>query len=172
MLVCPYVAGMLRPETQAALETAPSPAIYVELDSADDGAYARLLTRLWTGAGDLVVCEQDVVPSPDQLEAIVDCTHDWCSWPYDQAGYQRVPMLGLAKLSGALRARHPDLPRAALTDSHRHRDPVHWRSVNEALGRHLTHRGEVAVLGDGTVTHLHGSPWPAAARTPGAGGVS
>lgn len=154
----PYVAGMLRPDTFDAVAHGGHPATFYAFDRTDDGAYARLVERLWGRRETFVVVEQDVVPHAGAIAELVQCPAPWCSHCYDDPGYQRVPMLGLAKFAASLLAKTPEVATTVLRDGARHAVPVHWRQLNEVLVAHLLARGVTWHRHLPDVEHHHREP--------------
>jgi hypothetical protein len=48
----------------------------------DDSAYWRFLLRNW-GKDQIVIIEQDIVPTVDRVYELIDCQDDACTVPYD-----------------------------------------------------------------------------------------
>lgn len=139
-VVVPFVSGMLHPETQRVVLGCGWPTTWHCMDAADTGAYARLVERMWGRHEAFVIVEQDVVPPAGAIDELIYCPWSWCSHCYDDPSYQRAPMLGLCKFDGVLGVQLPEVATSVLRDSHHHRDPVHWRQLNEVLTAHLFHR--------------------------------
>lgn len=137
MVIVPYVAGGLRPEVaREVLRQVPS-AELAQLEPEDEFAYADLLRALWREPGDLVVCEQDVIPPPGAIRGLLMCGAEWCCHPgWVQDRYQ-LHTLQLARFSADLRARLPDLADFALA-------PSRWWRPGPAL-----RRGEVDLWPEG-----------------------
>ncbi len=154
-VVVPWVDGVGRPETLAALSWLRSQLEVVTLDAGDDGAYAALLERLWRAGDTFMVVEHDVVPTKAQLADLARCQHPWCSTCYDTAAYPRTPMLGLVRFDRALLERRSEVGVHVLRTGYTRTRHVGWRSVNETLARHLFAIGETWHRHQPDVVHLH-----------------
>ena len=60
-ILCAYIEGMLRDETEAALSAFPETRFHM-LDSRDPFAHGRLLAEYWRDAEDFLIVEQDILP--------------------------------------------------------------------------------------------------------------
>lgn len=138
-VVCCYIPGMLRVETENALRVPPD-RVYVRwepLDPEDDTAYGRKLAEAWrdcllAGAG-LAVVEQDIVVGPDVLTAFRDNPHEYVAFPY--AWKTDVgPALGCTRFSHRFVAKYPHLMEEAVATG------VGWRQFDVTLMRHLLAR--------------------------------
>lgn len=107
-VVVPYVH--LHPATVAALERDGIEARYVDVSSDVEDAW-QLLAECWAAGEGFAVVEQDKVPAPGALPALIDCPERWCAYPVSmQSGtYAGFPTLSCAKFAGDLMARWPDL---------------------------------------------------------------
>ena len=161
ILVVPYVEGMLNPSTRWAVTSAGIPYRLVNIQAGDDGAYGRLIRRLWQEGQTFVICEHDVVPTRGQLVSIASCGHDWCCYKYDDQLYPDGPMFGLARFSGRLMAEHPNAAECALVTGSRRDQEAAWWQVDSLMARDLLIRlgaGSYA-FHDGRVHHAHvGAP--------------
>lgn len=117
MVILPYVEGGLRPETRREVLAQAPAAELIELPRNDPLAYAELLRRRWREPGDLVVVEQDVVPPPGGIAALLSCPRPWCSFPGWIEDRYHSGTLQLAKFSQLLRLRHPHVADYALAPS-------------------------------------------------------
>jgi hypothetical protein len=154
----PFVAGMLHPATYATVTAARLPAQFWALDRSDEGAYGRLIRRLWAKGDTFIICEHDVVPSAEQLHTIAACGHDWCSYGYDSDLYPDGPYFGLCKFSARVLAAHPRAAEVAL-----HRGPgkeaeVGWWECDSCLARDLFIRGVEWSRHAPPVHHAHRGP--------------
>jgi hypothetical protein len=158
-VVVPYAHGMLSPDTYRAVQYSGHWCRFVDLDPGDGGAYGRLLRRLWRSQSDVVICEHDVVPTQAQLDVIVSCGHDWCSYPYDDGLYPDGPMFGLVRLAGRLMARHPEAAEVALVIGKRRDTEAEWWRVDSLMARDLMIRGATWERHEPAVHHAHvGAP--------------
>lgn len=137
----PFVHGWLDIETWRAVAASGYPAQFLALDRADDGAYGRLLRRLWARGDTFVICEHDVVPTLEQLATLQDCGHGWCSYGYDTALYPDGPYFGLVKFSAAVLAAHPLAAHVALHTGSGKELEVGWWECDSCLARDLQIRG-------------------------------
>ena len=150
MIVCPYVAGKLARPTQEALAMWPAPITWCQLPTDDHGAYGRLFRDLWRRGETFVICEQDIVPTVDQLAEISTCGHDWCYYGYDDNLYPEGPMFGLVRFDGRVMAEHPDAADRALSGSDGAGWQAPWWHVDSLVCRDLTIRlARPAPEGDG-----------------------
>lgn len=155
MVVLPYVDGMLREETMAALHASDLPYLTQPIDPNDPGDYAGWLRNWWQMPMDLVVLEQDMVPTAEQFAELARYPADWVVMPYHVGNGQYATGLGFCKLTRGLRQRHPEAGRNASLDPRNSRDLINWISLNENLERHLTRLGELQTRINTPVRHLH-----------------
>lgn len=180
MVVMPYVDGMLSDALLRVVRLSGYPYLLCQLDRADLGAYGRLVRRLWSQPTDVVIVEQDVVPTLTQLKELSTCGHDWCGFNYDGSVYPDGPMFGCVRLSRRLMVRHPYAAEIALTtpepgrgtsrlcDDARARaqqgspwTPAgerQWWAVDNAMARDLMIRGERWQAHAARVHHAHAGP--------------
>lgn len=140
-VVVPYVHGMLDPRTAIAVQYSGFYCRFVDLDPRDHGAYGRLFRKLWRSQSTVVICEHDVVPTREQLRAIVTCGHDWCSYNYDSDMYSKGPMFGLVRFSGRLMAEHPEAANCATMVSRELGTERGWWDMDSHVARDLKIRG-------------------------------
>jgi len=157
-IVVPFIRGQLHPDTLAAVRTCGQYHRLVDLDPGDPGAYGRLVRRLWRAQATVIICEHDVVPSPEQLATLQACRHDWCSYSYDDGLYPRGPMFGLVRLSGALMVRHPAAAEVALVIGKRRDTEAEWWHVDSLMARDLFIRGVEWFEHAPPVHHAHTGP--------------
>lgn len=139
--VCvPFVGGMLREETRAAVLDQDANAVFVELPRTSPTAYARLLLDLWRRPGDVVIVEQDVIPPPYAIANLLRCTSGWCTHPMLHGEKVATDLLGLAKFSDALKRLCPQAGEAALLGGIGAYMWPHWRSCDQLLSRWFRHR--------------------------------
>lgn len=154
-VIVPYVRGMLSPATAALAVNCGWPHVFCELDPDDEGGYGRLVRRLWLEQDDTIICEQDVEPTPQQINEICTCPHDWCGFNYDDGLYPDGPMFGLVKLSGRLKTRHPHAAEVALVIGKRRDLEAEWWRVDALMARDLMIRGESWRPHASRVHHVH-----------------
>lgn len=154
LVYVPYVPGMLRPETEAAL--APHNPVHAVLDPEDPAAYWGLLSGVWADGLTFAVVEQDVVPEPGTVEGFAACPQGWCAVPY-LWGDLPLTAFGCVRFRDSFIARHPDvfcrIPEAQ-------RD---WRSLDSMVIGELHRRGESEHVHGPRALHLR-DPEPKAAR--------
>lgn len=155
LVVVPYVRGMLCPATAALAVNSGWPHAFCELDREDEGGYGRLVRRLWQSQDDTIICEQDVEPTPQQINELATCSHDWCGFNYDDGLYPDGPMFGLVKLSGRLKVRHPFAAEVALVIGKRRDTEAEWWRVDALMARDLMIRGERWQAHESRVHHVH-----------------
>ena len=152
---------MLRDETRDAILAGPLPWRFVEFDRGDEKAYGRWVREMWADRAGLLICEQDIVPTHDQLLDIGTCGHDWCCYPYDDDLYPVGPMFGLARFSARLMRTHPHAAERALVGGYWGDEEAVWWNVDARVARDLLIRlGQGSYcMHDTAVRHLHvGAP--------------
>lgn len=163
-VVVPYIHGKLRDETVNAVMAYQGAHAFEQLDPADPYAYAAAVMNWWEARMDLVVIEQDVVPAPGMIEALLACDQPWCGHPYHVGEGRYTYGLGLCKISNLVMEHWPALAMLAMRD---HRGKVcaqPWTAVNEALWRQMIRNGYQMHHHDGAPVHLH---YPEGPRTDG-----
>jgi len=106
LIVVPYVAGELQPETEAALITWPGKKLRRCLEDPTYG-YWELIKELWQGASDVVLVEQDNAPTIEQLRSLETCqTSLVCGYHYRREGGNAVA-LGLLRWRAELAQQAP-----------------------------------------------------------------
>jgi hypothetical protein len=114
LIVVPYVAGELQPETEASLIGWPGKKQKRVLDDPTYGYWA-LIKELWKGQSDIVLVEQDMAPSIEQLRSLESCQESMvCGYHYRREGGNAVA-LGLLRWRAELAQQAPwlldrDLP--------------------------------------------------------------
>jgi hypothetical protein len=154
-ILVPYVDGMIRPETTEAVTRYNATQVFYPLDPAEDGAYGRVLDQFWDIGGDLLVIEQDMVPTHYQIASILACPEPWCTTPYHYGDGRYIASLGFAKFSHDLRQAHPAAAILASRDNKGVAYRAHWKSISENLARQLTRWHVPQHQHEGHVTHLH-----------------
>lgn len=108
MIVIPYLAGMLHADTER--WGAEHGAVLKRIRYGDDEGYWRLLSTLWKESGDLLIVEQDMLPSPHVTDRMARCRRPWCVSPFQvDGGAWAQEALGCTKFAARLKSRHPDL---------------------------------------------------------------
>lgn len=158
-VVVPFVAGMLSRPTQQAMMASPYPVRTYQLPIRDAGAYGRLVRTLWRSQHDVIICEQDVAPTVEQLRTLDGCGHDWCSYNYDDGLYPDGPMFGCVRFSGRVMRDHPYAADVALVIGKRRDTEAEWWRVDALMARDLKIRGVPWSAHTPPVHHCHqGAP--------------
>ena len=163
-VIVPFVDGMLRDETMQALHDSNEAYLTQPLDPADPYHYAACFRDWWNLPNDIVIMEQDMVPTVDQFRELIYADAAWATMPYHVGSGQYTTGLGFCKIARHVREAYPDGGVNITTDPRGNGDLVRWQSLNEAVERHLSRLGVVQTVLDGTVAHLH---YPEAARAAG-----
>lgn len=155
LVIVPFVDGMLRTETMDAVAAADVGYLTQPLSTADGGDYARAFRDWWDLPMDIVIVEQDIVPTVEQIRELIEHPDEWVSAPYHVGEGRYTTGLGFCKLAFTLRARWPDAATNITSDPRGTGGYVDWISLNESVERHLGRLGErMTVLGQ-PVIHLH-----------------
>lgn len=158
--VCvPFVRGMLRSETHGRVLRSWPDCRFAELPASSPSAYARLLVSLWAEPGDLVICEQDVIPPPGSLKKLLRCKPLWCVHHYEGRYSEMDDALGLVRFSADLKRAYPHAMTAALCGGVGGHTWPHWRSCDQLIARWLRHQGLTPHRHRPDAVHLH--DWPA-----------
>lgn len=108
-IVVPYVPGKLHPDTENWAKGYEC-AELTELDPADDAAYFKLISELWQQPGELIIVEQDMLPTRTTVERMLNCTATWCTATYQINGGTWINNgLGVVKFGAGLRKKWPGL---------------------------------------------------------------
>src|ERR1700740_1292898 len=75
----------------------------VPLDYEDSWGYLREITNRWNGDEDLIIIEQDMTFTHDQLDELRNCPEPWCAFGYKIGDWRTTFSLGFTKLSAELR---------------------------------------------------------------------
>lgn len=137
LVVVPYVDQMLNQHTRRVVQRSGLAHLFVQLDPNDQGGYGRLFRRLWREGRTFVICEQDIVPTREQLLTISECGHDWCCYQYDDSLYPVGPMFGLSRFSARLMAEHPHAADVALIRGARRDQEAPWWQVDSLMAADL-----------------------------------
>lgn len=116
LILVPFVHGMLRDETMAAIDASDEAYLTAPLDPTDPYHYAATLREWWNLPMDIVIIEQDMVPTTAQITELIYHDHRWVAMPYHVGGGQYATGLGFCKISAVLRKDHPDAGVNASTD--------------------------------------------------------
>lgn len=157
-VVVPFVHGMLNPETARVVSYSGHWHRLVDIDPNDHGAYGRLFRQLWRSAVSFVICEHDVVPTQEQLDEIVHCRHDWCSYGYDDGLYGPGPMFGLCRFSSSIMRAHPLAAEVATMVSRELGIERSWHDLDSHVARDLGIRGVEWHEHNPPVHHVHLGP--------------
>lgn len=159
MILLPYRAGMLRPETTAALRSCRGHVLPVEC--ADPYDYHAAVRTLWRYPGRLLIVEQDIVPTVEMIEHLKWCQHPACTVPYRLARGE----LSLWDARGGLSwldAMPASAPGSGLGCVALSVDPsipppdrVAWDWLAESVSARLSEYGVSWHVHPGTVEHLH-----------------
>ena len=136
---------MLKPEVRLHL---PAGTEFVRVDGSDYN-YWHLLMTAWRWPDGFLVVEQDILPTDEQLQEILECPEPRCVFGYQRHGTY-TEALGMAKFSGEFcqRTRHlfipPEVPLA-----------VHWSQCDGWIYQRLLDyprhsHGEVQHLTEGS----------------------
>ncbi|HEX3513851.1 MAG TPA: hypothetical protein VHT26_07620 [Trebonia sp.] len=155
MIIVPFVGGMLRDETMAAVHASGEAYLTVPINPDDPYEYAAQFRQWWNLPMDLVIVEQDIVPTLEQIDQLTAHPHDWTAMAYHVGDGRYATGLGFCKITAALRQRRPHGGVNASLDPANARELVHYTSLNENVERHLTRLGEHQTVLPGKVVHLH-----------------
>lgn len=98
-VLCCY--AQLSPETAACLALIPE-AELVPLGS-NPLSYWHQFRQRWDGDHDLIIIEQDMTFTPDQVNSLRECDQPWCVFGYAIGTNRFTSSLGFTKLSAELR---------------------------------------------------------------------
>lgn len=155
MIAVPFVDGMLRGETLAALDAWGGPYTTWPIDPRDPHDYAGKFLSWWNTPGDFMVIEQDMVPPEHLIAEIAACPDTWCSVRYHVGDGRYTTGLGMAKFTDTLKRAFPFAGANIVADPRGGGRTVDWISLNEAVERHLTRLGLKCHIHDTPVAHLH-----------------
>lgn len=155
LVVVPFVNGMLREATMDALHQADQAYVTYPIPADDPYQYAAYFRLWWRLPIDLVILEQDMVPTAEQFHQLIHHPDPWVAMPYHVGDGQYATGLGFCKIAKSLRERHPDAGVNISLDPRNSRDLIGYVSLNENVERHLTRLGETQTVIDSTVAHLH-----------------
>lgn len=154
-LIVPYVHGMLRDETMAAVQHSGAPFFTFALEQNDPYQYAELFRQVWDWHVDTVWIEQDMVPTVVQIKDLLYCNRDWCTIKYHQGGGMYTTGIGFAKISKQIKDIWPVAGANIAADPRGKDRAVKWPSLNEAVENHLGRLGVELHVHEGQVPHLH-----------------
>ena len=120
-------------------------------------SYWQTLGDYWTGVEDIIVVEQDIVPTLDQLNSLLNCTEIWCAYAYEYMDTTHAG-LGLCKFSATLQRLYPDTIRETSKESTDAHPMNHWCNLDDRIRRVLTRYGVSQHIHEGLAVHL--SPQP------------
>lgn len=149
-VLVPYTA--LRPETFHALVSLPRRVTWARLETVTD--YFDLLAAAWRMGAAITVVEQDMLPTPDQLDALDACPEPWCGFAYNMtSGYHAS--LGCTRFSANLVAAEPDLFAAVATYEHPYVPARHYIWLADRIEWELAKRGYTQHTHWPPVAHLN-----------------
>lgn len=153
-IIVPHTRAGLKRETREAL--LPLSPLFYTLEG--DAAYHDLIAALWDAREDFLVVEQDVVPSPEDVQSLLACPQPWCAFAYDYPPFGLYAGLGCARFRSVVMKRWPQAMRfCALLSDEKH-SRKHWCRVDGMLKQYLQERGVQQHI-HGVCRHLHsGSP--------------
>jgi hypothetical protein len=157
VILVPYVAGMLHPETERMLRLhVPdgTPIDWREIGRDDMAGYWRLLAECWQEPGDLITVEHDIGIGPEVVPGFAACPEPYCGHPYNAAG-SLLACLGCTRFSAALKAAEPDLLEVVgevTGDGLPARD---WRRLDVRISDELKRRGCAVHVHEPAVEHFH-----------------
>lgn len=159
MILVPYVAGMLHPETERLLRLnvpGSTPVDWREITRGDDTAYWRLLTEAWAAPGPTLIIEQDVGIRAGLIEELAACPEPWCGFGYPlDKGAMPPCCLGCTRFTAALKHAEPDLLDVVgevTGDGLPARD---WRRLDVRTSDELRRRGYSMHVHQPPVRHFH-----------------
>jgi hypothetical protein len=155
MIIVPYVDGMLREETMAAVAGSGEAYLNHPLSPDDPYDYASAFRTWWNLPMDLIIIEQDMAPTPEQIKALIHHPDPWVTAPYHVGNGRYATGLGFCKIAHRLRTGHPMAGVNISLDPRDQRDLITWTGLNENVHRHLTRLGERETALGFTVEHLH-----------------
>lgn len=124
-IVVPFTE--VHPQTRTWLSLSEHPVEY-EYVGHSPLAYSELLRQLWESKQGFVICEHDMRPTYEVLNAMIFCPEPFCSASYDW-GTNRGPAMGLVKFSTAFIRRYPFAARQLHGVSWKQMDWVFIRKV-------------------------------------------
>ena len=157
-IVCCYIDGMLRPETEDALVGQAGPMVDLVRLSDSPHSYGQTLAAYWRrgaeGEYDLAIVEQDVVIRPDVIDAFLNCPCEYGAFPYSW-GPEVGPALGCTRFRVPFMQRYPDAMRLANLRAT-------WRQLDVVFQRHILVRehGEQPHICGPQVEHLNQAKQP------------
>lgn len=154
-VVVPYVEGMLRDQTHDAISAWGGTYVTYPIDAGDREAYAAGFKAWWQVPMDLIVIEQDMTPTGEQINALIDTPHEWAGAAYHIGFGRTTTGLGFCKIALSLRERYPSAGENIIRNQSRGGGLADWVSLNENVARHLERLGERMHVLDFEVGHLH-----------------
>jgi len=123
----------------------------LEVQMSDPQHYGRLVKQMWEIGNGFVLVEDDVVPWPGAIKAMLECDRDWCAYEFPRTFVQYEPRAGWCLGLGCVRFSHKLVRRygmEALDGSQR------WDEVDGAVLGTLSNGGEVCHCHTPPVAHL------------------
>lgn len=149
-VIVPHTPEGLKPETRKAV-LAHAPEFFPLVG---ESAYHDLIAALWSQQEGFVTVEQDVVPGPEDIQAIIDCPEPWCAYAYDYPPFGLYAGMGCAKFSAQLLKEWPQAMNFCALESDEAHPRKHFCRVDGWLKRYLQQRGVTQHV-HGVVRHLH-----------------
>jgi len=86
IVVIPYVPEKLRPEVREVGERLNARLALMHYPT----SYWDLFVELWAGQSDFISIEEDVLVTPELIEAMQTCDHEWCSGTYGRWWWEQL----------------------------------------------------------------------------------
>lgn len=128
IILCAFINGMLRPETEEALARYPETR-FVQLDKDYPRAYGKLLTQYWEAGETFLNVEQDMRPSEENIQHMRDCTEQYCAGVYEWST-DVGPALGFTCFRSEFLHRYPN----AMADANARST---WKQLDVTLQRSI-----------------------------------
>ena len=129
--------------------------------SADDHAYWRLVRDLWADVVPFMIVEHDVIVTSPALDRISECDQLWCANSYQYLGSTWAG-LGCTRFAEPLMHAYPELIEEAANPTYPGHETEgrgqHWCTLDTAIERALTARGEQKHIHSLPITHRNGPP--------------
>lgn len=155
LILVPFVDGMLREQTMAAVHESGLPYLTQPLDRADPYDYAAAFRQWWNLPMDIVIIEQDMWPTAAQISELVNRTEPWITARYHVGDGRYATGLGFCKIRAMVRKAWPDAGVNCSTDPRDSRNLMGWLGLNESVEKHLTRLGVPQTVMGEVVAHLH-----------------
>jgi hypothetical protein len=150
-ILCAYTKAYLKDETDRALSALAPYADFVNVTD-DEFGYFKAIGQRWTGEHDLLIVEQDMLPTADALAGMESCPEGWCSCSYPCFLLTPGPHigeltrgLGFTKFGAEFQRKYPFSDIAS---------QCHWTSVDSIICSRFEFFGENP-HDHGPMEHLH-----------------